>query len=615
MRSAVFLSVPQFLSASTSPMSLSFFHPIVARWFADTLGSPTRAQQLGWSTIRERRHTLIAAPTGSGKTRAAFLTALDELVRESAEAPLPDEVRVVYVSPLKALSADIHKNLAEPRDGIHRLAAAAGMTPPRITAAVRTGDTTPSERAAMLRTPPHILVTTPESLYLLLTAARSREMLRTARTVIVDEIHAVIGTRRGAHLALSLERLQQVAAQPLLRIGLSATQKPIGEVARFLVGVRGPADGTQDGVASRARAADESAAGGETAGRRDGNGRPPESGPIDCAIIDEGHRRTMELGLEIPRSPLEAVMSHEVWEEYFNRLTALVAEHRTTLIFVNTRRMAERVARCLSERLGEDAVTAHHGSLSKEKRLDAESRLKSGALKALVATASLELGIDIGTVDLVCQIGSPHRIATLLQRVGRSGHTITGTPKGRLFPSSRDDLIECAALMRSVRCGDLDRIVSQDAPLDVLAQQIVAETACCDWAEDDLFALMRRAWPYRDLPRDRFDAVLAMTAEGFATRRGRRSALVHRDEVNRRVRARRGSPLLALSSGGAIPEVADYRVILDPSDTFIGTLNEDFAIESNAGDVFQLGNASWMVQQVASGVVRVSDAKGAPPTI
>jgi len=566
-------------------MGLSCFHPVVARWFTETLGVPTRAQERGWAAIRERRHTLIAAPTGSGKTLAAFLTALDDLVREGVQTPLPDEVRVVYVSPLKALSADIHKNLAEPRDAIAARAAAAGLPAPRITAAVRTGDTTPSERAAMLRTPPHILVTTPESLYLLLTAGRSRELLRTAHTVIVDEIHAVIGTRRGAHLALSLERLRQVAARPLLRIGLSATQKPIGEVARFLVGRSAGADGS---------GADADAA---------------------VSIVDEGHRRTMELGLEIPRSPLEAVMSHEVWEEYFDRLTALIGEHRTTLIFVNTRRMAERIARCLSDRLGEDAVTAHHGSLSKEKRLDAESRLKGGALKALVATASLELGIDIGAVDLVCQIGSPHRIATFLQRVGRSGHTIAGTPKGRLFPASRDDLIECAALMRSVRRGELDRIVSHDAPLDVLAQQIVAETACVDYAEEDLFALVCRAWPYRDLPRESFDAVVAMAAEGFATRRGRRSALVHRDEVNRRVRARRGSRLLAIASGGAIPEVADYRVILDPGDTFIGTLNEDFAIESNAGDVFQLGNASWMVQQVAAGVVRVADAKGAPPTI
>jgi ATP-dependent Lhr-like helicase len=555
-------------------MGLSSFHPLVSEWFSETLGAPTAAQVQGWAAIRERRHTLIAAPTGSGKTLAAFLTALDDLVQEGLQAPLPDEVRVVYVSPLKALSADIHKNLAEPRRGISQLAQAAGLVPPRITAAVRTGDTTQSQRAAMLRTPPHILVTTPESLYLLLTAERSREMLRTARTVIVDEIHAVIGTRRGAHLALSLERLQQVAEQPLLRIGLSATQKPIEEVGRYLVGVAGP-----------------------------------------CAIVDQGHRRAMDLDLEIPGSPIEAVMSHEVWEEYYNRLTALIEQHRTTLVFVNTRRMAERVARHLSDRLGEDAVTAHHGSLSKEKRLDAESRLKSGQLKALVATASLELGIDIGSVDLVCQIGSPHRIATFLQRVGRSGHTIAGTPKGRLFPVSRDDMFEGAALLRSVRRGELDRIVSHDAPLDVLAQQIAAEAACREYGEDELFELVRRAWPYRALPRARFDAVVAMTADGFATKRGRRSALVHRDEVNHRVRGRRGTRLLAIASGGAIPEVADYRVVADPEDTFVGTLNEDFAIESNAGDVFQLGNMSWRVLQVGSGIVRVADAKGAPPTI
>src|SRR4051812_8487902 len=564
-------------------MALSSFHPIVSQWFSEALGEPTRAQALGWRAIRERRHTLIAAPTGSGKTLAAFLTIIDDLVQEALARPLPDEVRVVYVSPLKALSADIHKNLAEPRAAIERLAATAGMTPPRITSAVRTGDTPASERASMLRTPPHILVTTPESLYLLLTAARSREMLRTVRTVIVDEIHAVIGTRRGAHLALTLERLQAVVERPLLRIGLSATQKPIEEVARFLVG----------------------------------SGSQSEISPLksEISIINEGHRRAMDLGMEVPRSTLDAVMSHEVWEEYFARLTELIEQHRTTLVFVNTRRMAERVARHLSERLGEEAVTAHHGSLSKEKRLDAEMRLKAGRLRALVATASLELGIDIGSVDLVCQIGSPNRISTLLQRIGRSGHTISGTPKGRLFPVSRDDLIECAALLRSVHRGELDAIVTHDAPLDVLAQQVVAEAACGDCAEDELFALVTRAWPYRDLARSSFDAVVSMVSDGFATRRGRRGALVHRDEVNGRLRGRRGSRMIAIASGGAIPEVADYRVVLDPGDTFIGTLNEDFAIESHAGDVFQLGNASWRVLQVATGVVRVADAKGAPPTI
>src|SRR2546428_1575431 len=599
---------------------MSDFHPIVSQWFADTLGAPTDAQRRGWAAIRERRHTLIAAPTGSGKTLAAFLTALDDLFQEGLRGPLPDEVRIVYVSPLKALSADIHKNLAEPRRGIRALAEAAGLDVPRITAAVRTGDTTQRERAAMLRTPPHILVTTPESLYLLLTAERSREMLRTATTVIVDEIHAVIGTRRGAHLALSLERLQAIARSPLVRIGLSATQKPIEEVARFLVGSGG-------GAALRRPVLDTPERDGARASAR-GGGAPREIkesevsdgsanllGSLGCTIIDEGHRRVMDLGVEIPKSSLEAVMSHEVWTEYYDRLTQLINEHKTTLVFVNTRKMAERTARHLSERLGEDAVTAHHGSLSKEKRLDAEYRLKGGQLKALVATASLELGIDIGHVDLVCQIGSPHRIATLLQRVGRSGHTIAGLPKGRVFPVSRDDLVECAALLRSVRRGELDRIVSHDAPLDVLAQQLVAEAACAEYAEDDLFMLVRSAWPYRDLARSDFDAVLKMTADGFATTRGRRAALVHRDEVNARVRGRRSARLLAITSGGAIPEVADYRVVLDPEETFIGTVNEDFAIESNAGDIFQLGNTSWQILQVGPGIVRVSDAKGAPPTI
>ncbi|HEV7485476.1 MAG TPA: DEAD/DEAH box helicase [Thermoanaerobaculia bacterium] len=582
-------------------MSLAPFHPVLQRWFSETIGTPTTVQLRGWEAIRERRHTLIAAPTGSGKTLAAFLTALDDLYVESLTNPLPDEVRVVYVSPLKALSADIHKNLAEPRRGIKRIAEEMGLEAPRITAAVRTGDTTASERAAMLRKPPHILVTTPESLYLLLTAERSREMLRTARTVIIDEIHAVIGTRRGAHLGITLERLQQVAEQPLLRLGLSATQKPIEEVAKYLGGV-----GSRDWGVGDAHEENGSASSSHTP-------LPTPHSPV--TIIDEGHRRTIDLALEIPRSEVETVMSHEVWEDYYNRLTQLILEHKTTLVFVNTRRMAERVARHLSDRLGDDAVTAHHGSLSKEKRLDAESRLKSGRLRALVATASLELGIDIGHVDLVCQIASPHRIATLLQRVGRSGHTVSGLPKGRLFPISRDDLIECAALLREVRRGELDRIVTHDAPLDVLAQQIVAETSCADYGEDELFDLMRRAWPYRGLTRKEFDEVLAMVAEGFATKRGRRGALVHRDEVNHRVRGRRGSRMLAITSGGAIPEVADYKVVLEPDDTVVGTLNEDFAIESNAGDIFQLGNASWLITQVISGTVRVADAKGAPPTI
>ena len=480
-------------------MSLSTFHPVVARWFAERLGEPTAAQSRGWEAIRAGRDTLISAPTGSGKTLAAFLIALDDLLRESLAGTLTDEVRVVYVSPLKALSSDIHRNLAEPRREIRRLAEEMGAGLPRITAAVRSGDTPAAERAAMLKTPPHILVTTPESLYLLLTARRSREMLRGVRTVIVDEIHAVLESRRGAHLALSLERLAQVTRHPLQRVGLSATMQPIEEVGEWLTG----------------------------------SDRLP-------ALIDEGHRRPLDLGLELPYSPLEAVMSAEVWEEIYARVAELIREHHTTLVFVNTRRMAERVCRHLADRVGQDAVAAHHGSLSKESRLDAEERLKSGKLKALVATASLELGIDIGHVDLVCQLGSPRRISTFLQRVGRSGHTIQGTPKGRLFPLTRDELVECVALLRAVRAGTLDRLVIRLQPIDVLAQQVVAETAAEDWDIEQLFRLVRRAYPYRDLERGAFDGVILMVSQGFETRRGRRGALIHHDAVHGKLRGRRG---------------------------------------------------------------------------
>ena len=508
------------------------------------------------------------------------MIALDELFREGLDGRLADETRVIYVSPLKALSADIHTNLSEPRAGIAAIAAEMGLPAPAITSAVRTGDTPSSARAAMVKTPPHILITTPESLYLLLTSERSRDRLKRVRTVIVDEIHAVIGTRRGAHLALTLERLAALTDRPPLRIGLSATQRPLGLVARFLVGASNANDAA-----------------------------------VDCNIIDEGHRRDLDLGIELPGSPLTAVMAHEVWAEYYDRLAALIREHRTTLVFVNTRKMAERVARRLADRLGEDAVAAHHGSLSKERRLDAEQRLKSGALRVVVATASLELGIDIGHVDLVCQIGSPRRIATFLQRVGRAGHTIHGTPKGRIFPETRDDLVECVALFLAVKRGELDRLIPYENSLDVLAQQIVAEASSREWREDDLYGMVRKAWPYRDLSREDFDAVVRMLAEGFTTRKGPRSGLVHRDEVHGRILAKRSARLTALTSGGAIPDVADYRVVLDPDETFLGTLNEDFAIESNAGDIFQLGNSSWRILQVASGVVRVADARGAPPTI
>jgi ATP-dependent helicase Lhr and Lhr-like helicase len=543
------------------------FHPVLQRWWASRFDEPTAAQLEGWRAIREGRHTLIAAPTGSGKTLAAFLTSIDELLKEGLENPLPDEVRVIYVSPLKALSADIHKNLAVPRREIHALA------PVKITAAVRSGDTPQPERAAMLRTPPHILVTTPESLYLLLTAERSRAMLKTARVVIVDEIHAVLQSRRGAHLALSLERLDHVCGRKLQRIGLSATQKPIEEVARFL---------TRENV----------------------------------SIVNKGHKRQVDIAVVVPGSPLEAVMSHEVWKEIYDRLVALVESHRTTLITVNTRRLAERMAHQLSERLGAEYVAAHHGSLAKEARLDAEDRLRSGKLKVLVATASLELGIDIGHVDLVCQISSPHRIATFLQRVGRSGHTIKGVPKGRIFPLTRDDLIECAAMVRAVHDGELDRVSVPDKPLDVLAQQIVAETSAqSEWDEDALLALFRQAYPYRTLEKEQFMDVVEMLARGYATRRGRRGALVHYDSLNRKIRGRKGSRLSAIVNGGAIPEVFDYRVLLEPEGHFIGTLNEDFAIESLPGDVFQLGNTSWRILRIGNGVVRVADAQGQPPSM
>src|SRR4051812_10813770 len=550
------------------------FHPVLREWWESRFAEPTEAQIDGWSAIRRGADTLIAAPTGSGKTLAAFLTSIDELFREGAEqGGLPDEVRVIYVSPLKALSADIHKNLAEPRREIRALAEAMGVPAAKITAAVRSGDTPQNERAAMLRTPPHILVTTPESLYLLLTAERSRNMLRTARVVIVDEIHAVLQSRRGAHLALTLERLDHICGRRLQRIGLSATQKPIDEVARFLTSEK-------------------------------------------CEIVDRGHKRKMDLAVEVPGSALEAVMSHEVWQEGYDRLVGLIESHRTTLITVNTRRLAERMAHQLSERLGTEFVAAHHGSLAKEARLDAEHRLREGKLKVLVATASLELGIDIGHVDLVCQISSPHRIATLLQRVGRSGHSVHGTPKGRVFPLTRDDLIECAAMVQAVKDGELDQIAVPDKPLDVLAQQVVAETAAEEeWDEEALFALFKAAYPYRTLERTQFTEVAEMLSRGYATRRGRRGALIHRDSLNGKLRARKGSRMTAIVNGGAIPEVFDYRVLLEPEGHFVGTLNEDFAIESLPGDVFQLGNTSWRILRIGNGVVRVADAQGQPPSM
>ena len=562
-------------------MELFGFHPVVARWFSDKFGSPTEPQQQGWPSIQSGAHTLIAAPTGSGKTLAAFFASLDQLFREGLDATLADETKVLYVSPLKALSNDIHKNLEEPLAGIRQALTAAENREICVRADVRTGDTPAAKRQAIVRRPPHILVTTPESMYLLLTSESGRKMLSTVRTLIVDEIHAVVGNRRGSHLALSMERLAALVNGRLQRIGLSATQKPIEDVARFLVGTNGL----------------------------------DETGHARCAIVNAGYARKMDLAIELPASPLEAVMSHEVWAEVYAKLAELIEGHRTTLVFVNTRRMAERVTHQLCERLGKDQVTSHHGSLSAKLRLDAENRLKRGELKALVATASLELGIDVGSVDLVCQLGPTRSIATFLQRVGRAEHKRGGLPKGRIFPLSRDELVECVATMRSVQKGELDRLLIPDKPLDVLAQQMVAALAGDEFQEDALFDLMRSAYPYRNLSREEFDNVLRMLAEGFSTKRGRRGALVHHDAVNHRIRARRGARLTALTAGGAIADNADFRVVVDPGETFVGTVNEDFAIESLAGDIFQLGNASWKILRVNSGVVRVEDAHGQPPSI
>jgi ATP-dependent Lhr-like helicase len=560
-------------------MTVTLFHPAVAAWFSRSFAAPTPAQSEAWPAIKAGQHVLVAAPTGSGKTLAAFLAAIDALVRQGLDGGLKDETQVVYVSPLKALSNDIQRNLEVPLAGIRAALREQGLSEVNIRTWVRTGDTPSSEREQMRRSPPHIVVTTPESLYILLCSESGRAMLKTTRTVIVDEIHALAPNKRGSHLALSLERLEALCGQRLLRIGLSATQKPVEDVACFLVG------------------------------------SAPAGGTPKCRIIDTGHVRERDLALEIPPSPLEAVMSAEVWEQVFDRLRQLIEEHRTTLVFVNTRRMAERVTRQLSERLSHDRVTAHHGSMAKELRLRAEQRLKSGQLKALVATASLELGIDIGDVDLVCQLGSPRSIATFLQRVGRSGHAVGATPKGRLFPLSRDELVECTALIDSVRRGELDRLKIPAQPLDVLAQQIVAEVASQEWNEDELYALYRRAWPYRNLLRADFTAVITMLAEGFSTRRGRRGALIHYDAVNRRLRGRRGARLTALTSGGAIPDTADYQVVLEPESQVIGSVNEDFAVESLAGDIFQLGNHSYRILRVERGVVRVEDAHGVPPSI
>ena len=567
---------------SAIPSSIAWAHPLVQEWFVNKFGTPTEPQEQGWPHILAGRTTLISAPTGSGKTLAAFLACIDRLVRKALAGDLTDRTEVLYISPLKALGNDIQKNLEGPLGEILQMAGERGLLMPQIRTAVRTGDTLASDRRAMLKCPPHILVTTPESLYILLTAERSRAILRDVETVIVDEIHAVADDKRGAHLTLSLERLEALTHRVPVRIGLSATQKPIEEVAHFLTGT----------------------------GRAD----KPRPSPI---IVNIGHKRTLDLAVEIPSSELGPITTNEMWDEIYDRLVQLVEQNRSTLLFVNTRRLVERVSHNLAERLGEDNVAAHHGSLSRKLRLTAENKLKNCEIKVLVATASLELGIDIGTVDLVVQISSPRAIAVALQRVGRSGHWRGAVPKGRFFATTRDDLLECASLVRAIRQGDLDRLIIPEAPLDILAQQIVATCASEEWDEDEMFALVRRAYPYRNLSREAYEKILEMLSEGIAARRGRYGAYLHHDRVNKKLRPRRGARLAAITSGGAIPETALFTVVAEPEGSVVGTLDEDFAVESNRDDIVLLGNASWRIRRIEgkSGRVIVEDAHGAPPTV
>ncbi len=561
-------------------MPLSDFHISTRTWFENTLGNPTEAQSQAWPCIKNRDHTLIAAPTGSGKTLAAFYAAIDDLIARGLANVLTDQTHVLYISPLKALSNDIHRNLEVPLAGIKEELTRLNLPKIDITVAVRSGDTSQSERQKMIKKPPHILVTTPESFYLLLTSDNGRNMLKSVQTLIVDEIHALLGDKRGSHLALSIERLEALLENPLQRIGLSATQKPIETVAKFLVGNKNICDGKPN-----------------------------------CKLIDTGLRRKLELSLEVPQSPLTAVMSNEAWSELYKRLVELIGKHETTLIFVNTRRLAERLALALADQIGEDHVSSHHGSMSKEHRHSAEQRLKVGKLKVLVATASMELGIDIGSVDLVVQFASPKSIAAFIQRVGRSGHSVGGTPKGILFPLTREDLVECAALLDCVRRGELDKIKPPEKPLDILAQQIIAEVSGGEWDIDALYKVFSSAFSYRDLSEGEFFSIIKMLSEGFTTRRGRRGAFLYLDAINNRVKARKNARLTALTNGGAIPDMFDYNVVLDPENIVVGSLNEDFALESLPGDIFALGSHCWQMIRIEGLNVRVRDAKGMPPTI
>lgn len=585
---------------------LDNLHPLVAQWFRTFVGAPTEPQKQGWPIIASGKDTLIAAPTGSGKTLAAFMVAIDRLVRLGIDGKLGAHTQVLYVSPLRALSNDVQKNLETPLKQISEIAPSMGYFLPEIRAAVRTGDTPSSMRRSLITHPPHILVTTPESLFLMLTGQKSRQTLGLVDTIIIDEIHALARDKRGSHLALTLERLEHLIGRRPQRIGLSATQKPMSEVAKFLVG----REHFSDEQAEEAR--DESK---EIAATSENNIK--ESDWRSCAVIDCGFARELDLGVIVPPSELSAVCSHECWAEVYDKLCEQIQNHRSTLVFVNTRRLAERVSHHLRERLGDEHVASHHGSLSKDIRHDAERRLKEGKLKAIVATASLELGIDVGYIDLVCQIGSPRSIATFLQRVGRAGHHLKAVPKGRLFALTRDELLECHALIMAVRRGQLDVLEMPHKPNDIMAQQIIAACVDDEWQEDDLFGLLRRAYPAATMTKKQFHDIVSMLVEGFVrqTGGGKRHSYLKRDALSGKIKARQGARLAMATSGGAIPDMADYRVVTEGERVFVGTVNEDFAIESLKGDIFQLGNTSWQVEQVRGTEVVVKDAQGAPATI
>ena len=599
---------------------MSLFHPVIQDWFRNRFAGPTEPQEQGWPQIVAGRDILIAAPTGSGKTLTAFLAAINRLFQESEQGNLTNQIRVIYISPLRALSNDMHRNLEQPLAEILALAEEMGLNVPPIRVGLRTGDTPASQRATMLRRPPHILVTTPESLYLMLTSPKSRETLRHVETVIVDEIHALVRDKRGSHLAITLERLAELCPRKLQRIGLSATQRPMDQIARFLVGFgRDPIKDNRDSIA-------------EVSKPRRKNGLLPFDDDLTIfqspvpllspapefnlpVILDIGHQRQLDLAIEVPNSDLGAVCMHEQWAEVNERIVSLVNSHRATLIFVNTRRLAERLTHQLSELLGEDAISSHHGSLAYKHRHDTEQRLKSGQLKAVVATASLEMGIDVGYVDLVIQIGSPRNIATFLQRIGRSGHALGLIPKGRLFALTRDELFECMAIMRAIRAGRLDIVPIPVAPLDVLAQQIVAEVASQEWNTDELFAMVRRAAPYHELSRYEFDRIVRVLSEGMTPGGERSRVFLHHDQVGRRVRARPGARMAAIANAGAIPEVFAIRVVTEEDHTVVGSVDEDFGTESQSGDIFLLGNTSWRIRYLRGGDLFVTDAGGAPPTI